>query len=140
MSFEINRRDALLGVAASAFALAHASAAHAEMAHGMDACIAECERSKRACLETARYCLEKGGSHAKAAHVRLLLDCAEICQTTANFMLRGSPLHGTVCESCAEICDRCAESCEAFQEEATLKSCAEVCRTCAKSCREMARM
>jgi hypothetical protein len=31
----------------------------------------------------------------------LLLDCAEICQTAANFMLRNSELHSRTCAVCA---------------------------------------
>ena len=42
------------------------------------------------CLQTVSHCLEKGGDHARTEHVTLLLDCAEICQTAANFMLRNS--------------------------------------------------
>lgn len=147
MTPDATRREALLWVAASAGALAlvRAAGAHAEepstpAGHDMGACIAECEKARRACVETARHCLEKGGPHANAAHVRLLLDCAEICQTTANFMLRGSAVHATVCGTCAEICERCAESCEAFPEDSTMATCAQTCRTCAKSCRAMSTM
>jgi hypothetical protein len=42
----------------------------------------------------------------------LLLDCAEICHTASNFMLRDSELHARVCAVCAEVCDRWAEECE----------------------------
>ena len=35
--------------------------------------------------------------------VIVLLDCAEICQTSANFMLRGSPLHTNTCAACAIV-------------------------------------
>lgn len=52
-----------------------------------------------------------GGRHAEDAHIQLLLDCAEICQTSANFMLRGSELHGRTCAVCADACQRCAASC-----------------------------
>ena len=48
-------------------------------------------------------CLEKGGDHTRADHVSLLLDCAEICQTAANFMLRNSELHARTCAVCAEV-------------------------------------
>src|ERR1700682_6009384 len=57
------------------------------------------------------------GKQAEAAHIRLLLDCAEICQTSANFMLRGSELQGDTCGACAEVCDRYAQACAQFGDD-----------------------
>lgn len=149
MNQETTRRETLLMVATGVGALAVASAAGARATapaapagHGMmmSDCVAECEKANRACLETLRYCLERGGSHAAPAHVRMLMDCAEICQVTANFMLRGSAVHGIACGACAEICNLCADTCETFSGDSKMAECADICRTCAKSCREMAKM
>jgi hypothetical protein len=90
------------------------------------------------CLETVAHCLAMGGEHAEPGHITLLLDCAEICQTAANFMTRGSSLHVETCRVCAEVCDRCAQSCEQIAEDERMRRCAEACRRCAESCREMA--
>lgn len=151
MAKSTTRRETLFYAASAvgAFALGRARGAYAQserassqmaMAdHDMKACIDECEKCHRLCAETASYCLEKGGRHAAAEHVRLLLDCAEICQTSANFMLRGSAAHKTICGACAELCERCAESCETLGEDPRMKACAEACRSCAKSCRSMAK-
>jgi hypothetical protein len=110
------------------------------LASDLQACIEECLECHRICVETANHCLELGGDHAEAAHVRALLDCAELCATSADFMLRGSPLHGAVCGACATACDRCAESCEAMPDlDEQMEACAEACRRCAESCRRMAR-
>lgn len=76
-----------------------------------------------------------GGEHARPEHMKLMLDCADICRTAADFMLRGSPRHGMICQSCAEICEACAEDCERIGE---MTECVEACRACAESCREMA--
>jgi hypothetical protein len=103
----------------------------------MRACIQECQSCHAVCLETLTHCLQTGGTHTEANHVRLMLDCVEICQTSANFMLRGSDLHTRTCATCAEVCDRCAADCERFEEE-FMKRCAEACRRCAQSCRRMA--
>jgi hypothetical protein len=110
-----------------------------EMTGEMQSCIDECLECHRICVETAAHCLALGGKHAEADHITALLDCAEICQTSANFMLRGSPDHGKTCGVCAKVCDRCADSCESMGEEDDLmRRCAQTCRTCAESCREMA--
>jgi hypothetical protein len=106
----------------------------------MRACIQECTSCHQVCLETVTHCLQMGGEHAKPEHIRLLMDCAEICQTSANFMLRGSEMHGVTCSACAEVCTRCAQDCERFGDDAMMKACAERCRSCAQSCQEMAAM
>lgn len=89
------------------------------------------------CLETVTHCLSMGGEHARPEHVTLLLDCAEICQTAANFMTRDSELHAVVCGACAQVCERCAQSCEQLGGD-EMRRCADACRRCAESCRAMA--
>ena len=87
------------------------------------------------CLRMAMgYCLERGGRHAEQKHLRLMINCAELCQTSANFMLSDSPLHGRVCLICAEACEACAKSCEQVGD---MRDCVEECQDCAKSCRTM---
>lgn len=104
----------------------------------MQRCIEHCEHCHGICLETVTYCLQMGGAHAEAGHIRLLLDCAQICAASADFMRRGSDLHARVCGVCAEVCERCADDCDRFGDDARMKACAEACRRCAQSCREMA--
>ena len=70
----------------------------------MRECIDNCQECHSVCTETAQHCLEQGGKHAEAAHIRLLLDCAEICHTSADFMLRDSTKHALTCGACADIC------------------------------------
>ena len=101
-------------------------------------CIDECVRCHEVCLSTLPYCLEQGGRHASEAHVVRLLDCANICQTSADFMLRGSDEHARVCAACAAICQRCAEDCDQFTGDDVMHACAETCRSCADSCEQMA--
>ena len=87
------------------------------------------------CLQMAmNFCLAQGGRHVEQKHLRLMLNCAELCQTSANFMLSNSPLHGRVCAVCAETCEACAKSCEQVGD---MRDCVEECQRCAKSCRAM---
>jgi hypothetical protein len=104
----------------------------------MRECIANCTECHNICVETVTHCLGLGGTHAEADHVRLLLDCAQICAASADFMLRGSDFHKRVCGVCAEVCERCAEDCARFGDDELMRRCAEVCRRCAASCRRMA--
>jgi hypothetical protein len=82
--------------------------------------------------------MEKSGMHAKAEHVRLLQDCAELCQVTANLMLRVSDLFPIACGVCAEACDRCAKMCDELgaSGDMQMKTCAKTCRRCAETCGE----
>lgn len=87
------------------------------------------------CLGTAmNYCLE-GGEHAEGEHIRLMLDCAEICRTASTFMLVDSLYHRDVCAVCAEICEDCAAECEHMDG---MHACVRTCRDCAETCRQMA--
>ncbi len=89
--------------------------------------------------ETIAHCLQTGGKHAEPAHIRLLLDCAQICVTGADFMLRTSHFHREVCGVCSNICKACAEACsQMVQGDASMEQCAEACRRCAASCQKMA--
>lgn len=113
---------------------------HSMLDERMRACIQECQTCHEVCTETVTHCLQMGGEHAEPTHIRLMLDCTEICQTSANFMLRMSDFQSQTCEVCAEICERCAEDCERFTDDKMMQQCAETCRNCAQSCREMAGM
>lgn len=103
----------------------------------MSGCINACDDCHSICTETVNYCMGMGGAHVTQEHIKLLLDCAEISQASANFMLRGSAMHAEVCGVCAEACERCATSCEQFPGDEQMEACVRACRTCAESCREM---
>lgn len=105
----------------------------------MQECIDNCTECHAICVATAVHCLEIGGRHASRQHQVTLLDCAQICVASADFMLRQSPIHGMVCAACAEACRRCADECERMaQGDEMMRQCAEVCRRCAESCERMA--
>lgn len=109
-----------------------------DMTGAMEVCIQNCLDCYKICSQMLIHCLEKGGEHAEAQHIKLLEDCAKICNLSADFMLRSSEFHSSICGECAEICTACAESCEAFADDEKMKNCAAVCRKCASSCDEMA--
>ena len=100
----------------------------------MRECLARCLECHSICMETVTYSLEMGGRYAAVEHVRLLLDCAELCKAAVDFISRGSDLYKRVCGLCAQACDLCARSCESVRDPETNR-CAEVCRDCASSAR-----
>jgi hypothetical protein len=115
------------------------SAANPHAGH-MRGCIQNCSACHRVCLKSAAYCRKMGGKHADPAHLRILRDCAEICQTSASFMRRGSAFHARTCGLCADICQRCEQSCRQFPNDAQMKACAAACHQCTSSCQMMAHM
>jgi hypothetical protein len=103
---------------------------------GMKACIEACLKCYQTCLGMAMsHCLEQGGDHVEPEHFRLMMACAEICRTSAHFMLMGTPHHRHTCGECAEICEECAQSCEQLDG---MEECVVACRRCATECRKMA--
>lgn len=140
-----DRRElmALALCAASAMGVADAASAQTAgprsgPAHmSLAECIAICLRCHSTCLETAARVLATP-ARAEASLVVMLLDCADICQATANSMSRGSPVHIAFCAACAQVCDACAAACARAKDAAALKACLDVCRDCAMSCRHMA--
>ncbi len=100
----------------------------------MQSCIDVCGQCHAICLHTAMsHCLATGGKHVEIEHFRLMINCAEICQTATNFMLSGSAFHKKLCAVCAEVCDACAKSCE---QVGGMEDCVKACRACADSCRK----
>jgi hypothetical protein len=106
----------------------------------MTAAINNCWECRSTCQKTlVEHCLPMGGPHVGTDHVKLMLDCIEACQTSADFMTRGSVLHKKMCETCAAVCDACADSCDAIGS-VEMKACADACRNCAVTCSEMSGM
>jgi len=102
----------------------------------MKQCLDDCSSCHDICLTTVAHCLQMGGKHADAAHITLLLDCAQICETSADAMLRHSTQSATICRACADIGRACAVSCDKL----SMSDCAAACRKCAESCTKMAGM
>lgn len=104
----------------------------------LQGCVDGCERAHDACTELLGWSLAKGGVHAEPAHLALLADCADICRTTADFLLRHSELHELTDSACAEISARCAASCDRMPDDPVVTACADACRACARTCSTMA--
>jgi len=104
----------------------------------MRKCIQECYECHRVCTETITHCITMGGKHTQSDHLRTMLDCAEVCITSAHFMSRVSRYVERLCSLCAEVCAACADSCQQIDpHDRVMLQCAETCRRCAETCRKM---
>jgi hypothetical protein len=84
--------------------------------------------------------MQQGGAAAEWELNQLLLDCADINETAADFMLRSSRLHHLTCQVAAEVSDRCATACEKLAaEDRLLRETADACRRAATNCRKTIR-
>jgi hypothetical protein len=98
------------------------------------------------CAETCTQCADACLSEDMVADlvkcVRIDLDCADICTTTARVISRHTGYDVNVTRSqvtaCAEACHACAEECaqHASMHE-HCRICAEVCRACEQVCRDL---
>ena len=90
---------------------------HPSLSQDIQECIAECLNCYCTCTQAAmNQCLEEGGDHVQPEHFRLMVNCADLCRTTADFMLSSSSTYAEVCSVCADGCDACAESCREMAE------------------------
>lgn len=105
--------------------------------HSMREAIKACWDCRHACQQALiQHCLNQGGNYAEKQHVKIMLDCIQICQITADFMTRGSYMHHSLCNACADVCVACAKSCEDLGDT-EMVHCAEICWRTADSAREM---
>lgn len=90
------------------------------------------------CLSMAvNHCLALGGEHARPQHMRLMLDCVDICALARDAVLRKSQFHTSILALCAEICGTCGKACD---ELGQMEECAAACRACMEACRQAARL
>lgn len=103
----------------------------------MERCIDDCTVMHQVALTASGHALRHGGGENTNHIIRVLSDCVEMCQTAANFMLRGSPNHKKVCGLNGEICREVAEACSSFDDD-VMKKVVESATRCAESCEAMA--
>jgi hypothetical protein len=98
----------------------------------ISACIDACLDCHKVCLGLAMtHCLETGGDHVAPPHFRMMIDCAAICATTADFMLHKSQFYRELCGLCAAVCRACANDCADMEG---MEECVAACRACAQAC------
>jgi hypothetical protein len=105
-------------------------------------CIEACSECEQTCTVCADACLGEDNVGEMVPCVRLCLDCAEVCHTTAALMTRPShrdaPALRAQLQACMEMCRACADECERHgKHHEHCAVCAEACRECADACEAM---
>jgi hypothetical protein len=107
----------------------------AEMIETLNECSATCTACADACLSE---------SHVEqlVQCIRLDLNCADICCTTANILTRqmqnNQQVLRSLLDTCVVLCRLCAQECESHaQMHEHCRICAETCRRCERLCGEL---
>jgi hypothetical protein len=79
--------------------------------------------------------LPKTNANLPPTYLKHLNACSEVCEFTANMLLKGKAGTGLLCDIATRVCGKCADSCEKA-EEPHIKSIAELCRKTAAACFE----
>ncbi len=84
----------------------------------LDACISICQACQSNCLTAALSMSSQiGGAYLRPAHIRSLMNCNELWQTSTHHLLTESPIHHHLSKICSELHDSCAISCEESRYE-----------------------
>ncbi len=94
------------------------------------------------CTACADACLGEEQVSNLRRCIRLNLDCADLCRTTAAVLLRQTEpdleVVGAAVLACAQACRSCGEECERHADSHDhCGVCAEACHRCAEACDEV---
>ena len=107
------------------------------MTSEMQACVQACMDCHRACTEMMMQCMKMGNCDSNA--MKTMMDCAQMCQMCADFMMRDSMMSPKVCMMCEEMCRMCAAACEPMaKNDSMMMDCMKACLACAETCKTMA--
>jgi hypothetical protein len=103
-------------------------------------CVDECLACAQACTSCADACLAEPHVTELRQCIRLDLDCADLCATTAALASRRTGSNEEVLlltlEACEVACRRCGEECERHAgRHEHCRLCADECRRCQHACR-----
>ena len=107
-------------------------------------CIDACHECAQTCTSCADDCLAEESVSELVRCIRLNMDCADICETTARLCSRQTELDWTILrgqlEVCVDACRICGEECEQHASmHEHCRICAETCRECEHACNDLLR-
>ena len=84
-------------------------------------------RAADACNAAFAYCMQDSDD-VDLDLVSCIVDCAELCGTTAAFIVRGSEHADDLRKVCAGVAKCVEEACEQFPDDEAFAACADACR------------
>lgn len=107
--------------------------------NSFQSCIDSCSKCTQACYECFEACINEPDLNARRSCVKMLIECARMCETSVASMSMNAQFSKQHCKMCADVCDACAKECDMFTDD-HCKKCADICRMCADECRKMSNM
>ncbi len=102
-------------------------------------CIDTCNKCAQECYECYEACLNEPDLNARRSCVKILIECANMCEMASGLMSINSRFAKDHCKMCATVCDTCTTLCNMFKDDHCQK-CADICSICANECRSMVSM
>ena len=106
-------------------------------------CIEACHVCTEACTQCADDCLSEQNVQELVKCIRLNLDCADVCATTARVVSRQTEYDANVTravlQACITTCHSCGDECQHHAERGMehCRICADECRRCEKACSDL---
>jgi hypothetical protein len=105
-------------------------------------CLEACHDCAAACTICADACLAEDQVQMLRSCIRLNLDCAAVCETTAAVLSRqtgaADALARAQVEACLQACRLCGDECSSHAgHHEHCRVCAESCRRCAEACNRL---
>ena len=101
-------------------------------------CIEECLECAQACTACADACISEPNVAVLRQCIRLNLDSADLCFTTARIASRhaggNTGALGSLLQACSSACGLCAAECSRHEHMDHCRLCAECCERCARAC------
>lgn len=88
---------------------------------------------KVTCDKMIPYLLQLRDVHTRTTQIRLLMDCADICDLASRMLSQNSYVSKEVISLCAYICELCGRECAKFQDTMS-QHCSQTCLNCARDC------
>ena len=100
-------------------------------------CMEYCLRCMAACEHCAVSCLQETHSDKMKECIRMDMQCAVLCRTTAEMLAMDSEFSPYLCKLCADVCEKCGHICSQHEHDHCQK-CAKACHECAEKCHQIA--
>ncbi|ERJ11258.1 four-helix bundle copper-binding protein [Haloplasma contractile] len=97
------------------------------------------ENCAATCFNMMSKMVDKQDVRQREQQIKLLHDCARICQSQVVYTVVSSDFDRAHANFCASVCERCGNECLRFQD-AESQNCARICLDCAEACRRHAGM
>jgi hypothetical protein len=104
--------------------------------HEFQPCIEACLRTASIATKCALSCTEDPKLADLGNCIKFSIECATICNQTAQLLTLGSPKTEQALKNCIEACQKLAAECGKYKA-AYCQECAKSCKQCVNECKQL---